>query len=67
MSERERRNPLAERIDTDPESVERGLVSLVLTRPGRPQHRPRPAGPLAHERLMFAGDLSTRGGNCHCG
>lgn len=26
-----RRNVLAERIDTDPESVERGLVSLVLT------------------------------------
>jgi hypothetical protein len=25
------RNPLAERIDNDPESVERGLVSLVLT------------------------------------
>lgn len=31
MSEQERRNPLAERIDCDPESVERGLVSLVLT------------------------------------
>lgn len=29
--ERPRRNVLAERIDGDPESVERGLVSLVLT------------------------------------
>ncbi len=26
-----RRNPLAERIDSDPESVERGLAGLVLT------------------------------------
>jgi hypothetical protein len=30
-SGRPRRNALAERIDTDPESVERGLASLVLT------------------------------------
>jgi hypothetical protein len=28
---RPRRNVLAERIDTDPESVERGLAGLVLT------------------------------------
>jgi hypothetical protein len=27
----EQRNVLSERIDTDPDSVERGLVSLVLT------------------------------------
>ncbi|WP_024874174.1 gas vesicle protein K [Saccharomonospora piscinae] len=29
--EPEHRNPLAERIDSDPESVEHGLASLVLT------------------------------------
>lgn len=31
MTDPRPRNPLSDRIDTDPESVERGLVSLVLT------------------------------------